>query len=124
MEFETGVCASCITLLCCYFFRHIVRGIVMSRIDDYKFLELNILTKDRAEKKLVIITKVNVLRVLIKGRFTFFLILVHMITVDAGILAAIIIYPSEFLDRKALRKVYSLCDGSHVDHVSSNMLVM
>ena len=67
MEFETGVCAFCMTLLCCYFFRHIVRGMVMSRIDDYELLELNMLTKDRAEKKLVITTKASALRVLIKG---------------------------------------------------------
>ena len=67
MEFETGVCVSCITSLCYYFFRYVVRGMVMSKIDNYKFLKLNILIKDRAEKKLVIIMKINALRVLIKG---------------------------------------------------------
>ena len=39
----------------------------MSRIDDHELLELNMLTKDRAEKKLAITTKVSALRVLIKG---------------------------------------------------------
>ena len=39
----------------------------MSKINDYKLPELNILIKNRAEKKFVIITKTNALRVLIKG---------------------------------------------------------
>ena len=67
MEFETGAYAFCIMSLCYYFFRYIVRGMVINKIDNYKFPELNILIKDRAEKKLVIITKANALRVLIKG---------------------------------------------------------
>ena len=80
----------------------------MSRIDDYELPELNMLTKDRAEKKLVITTKASALRVLIKGRFTSCLTLAHIINVDAGILATIMIRRSEFSDRKALRKAYSL----------------
>ena len=108
MEFETGVYASYMISLCYYFFRYIVRGMVINRIDDYELPELNILTKDRAEKKLVIVTKANALRVLIKGRFTSYLTLAHIINIDAGILAIIIICRSEFSDCKTLRKVYNL----------------
>ena len=99
---------SCITSLYYYFFRYIVKGMIINKIDDHKLPKLNILTKDRAEKKLVITIKINPLKILIKGRFISCLTLAHTININTGILAIIIICRSELSNYKTLRKAYNL----------------